>query len=70
VSIKIVDLDGRKPSILRLSVRSAIYMLVGSIPFIGRLASLVDMLLVFRSDKRCGHDLVAGTRVVTVIAHS
>lgn len=25
---------------------------------------LVDVLLIFREDKRCGHDLIAGTKVV------
>ena len=64
LSIKIVDGLGKKPSIGRLSVRYAVAMLVGLIPFVGRLASLVDVCLIFRADKRCGHDLVAGTHVV------
>jgi uncharacterized RDD family membrane protein YckC len=64
LSIKIVDTLGRKPSIGRLSVRCGVAMLVGLIPFVGRLASLVDVCLIFRADKRCGHDLVAGTHVV------
>jgi uncharacterized RDD family membrane protein YckC len=64
VSIKIVDLLGRKPSIPQLCVRYGVAMLVGGIPIFGRLATLVDTCLIFRGDKRCGHDLVAGTRVV------
>ena len=67
LSIKIVDGLGRNPSIGRLSVRCAVAMLVGLIPFVGRLASLVDVCLIFRVDRRCGHDLVAGTHVVQVV---
>jgi uncharacterized RDD family membrane protein YckC len=64
LSIKIVDGLGRKPSIGRLSVRCGVAIFAGMIPFVGRLASLVDVCLIFRTDKRCGHDLVAGTHVV------
>ena len=38
--------------------------LVGNIPFIGPLLGIVNVLLIFRADRRCGHDLIAGTRVV------
>jgi uncharacterized RDD family membrane protein YckC len=31
---------------------------------IGPVLALVDVLLIFRNDRRCGHDLIAGTRVV------
>jgi uncharacterized RDD family membrane protein YckC len=67
LSIKIVDLSGRKPSISQLCVRYAIIMVAPAIPFLGRLIGLVDVLLIFRSDKRCGHDLAAGTRVIREI---
>ena len=67
MAIRIVDLEGRVPSIPRLVVRCATAMYVGVIPFLGRLLSLIDLLLIFRDDKRCGHDLLAGTRVVKAI---
>lgn len=70
VSIKIVDMQGVTPSIARLSARYAVVLLVGSIPLIGKLASLIDILLIFRRDKRCGHDLLAGTRVVNAAARA
>ena len=35
------------------------------IPFIGSLVSLVDALLIFRDDRRCLHDEIADTIVVT-----
>jgi uncharacterized RDD family membrane protein YckC len=31
---------------------------------LGGLLAVVDVLFVFRRDRRCLHDLVAGTRVV------
>ncbi|QPG34951.1 RDD family protein [Vibrio europaeus] len=36
------------------------------IPFIGGYLPLADMLFIFRKDKRCMHDLIAGTQVVSV----
>jgi uncharacterized RDD family membrane protein YckC len=37
---------------------------VAQIPGIGPALSLVDSLFVFRGDKRCVHDLIAGTKVI------
>jgi uncharacterized RDD family membrane protein YckC len=34
------------------------------IPFVGRFLFLVDVIFIFRDDRRCLHDLVAGTKVV------
>lgn len=63
--IWIARLDGTQPSLPYLLLRRYVPMqLVGLIPFVGTLLSFVDSLLIFRADRRCGHDLVAGTRVV------
>ena len=35
------------------------------VPFVGGLVSLVDALLIFRDDRRCLHDEIADTIVVT-----
>ena len=40
--------------------------LVGVIPFVGSFAGLIDALFVFRQDRRCLHDFVAGTRVIAI----
>jgi uncharacterized RDD family membrane protein YckC len=37
-------------------------------PFAGQLVSIVDTLFIFRSDKRCIHDLIASTKVVSATA--
>ena len=65
LGIKIVDMAGNKPPIGRiLGMRYFPVQLVGNIPFIGPLLAIVNVLLIFRADRRCGHDLIAGTRVV------
>lgn len=65
LKIKIVDLAGGKPPLGRLlGLRYFPVQLGSSIPFIGPVIGLVDVLLIFRGDRRCGHDLIAGTRVV------
>ena len=38
--------------------------LIGGVPVVGQILNLVNILLIFRSDRRCGHDMIAGTRVV------
>ncbi|MBN1788612.1 MAG: RDD family protein [Sedimentisphaerales bacterium] len=62
---KIVDMDG---NILPLAkVVGMRYMIVGiicMIPVIGAIFGLVNVLFIFKEDKRCIHDLIAGTRVV------
>ncbi len=43
-------------------------LVAGQIQVLGPIVSLVDPLFIFRADRRCLHDLVAGTKVVTVDA--
>ena len=64
-SIKIVDLAGNKPSLGKLLLlRYLPQQMVMHVPIAGRLLVLVDVLMIFRKDRRCLHDLIAGTRVV------
>ncbi len=44
--------------------------LICQIPTLGSWLSVIDVLFIFRKDKRCIHDLIAGTRVVNVNASS
>lgn len=65
LGIKIVDLDGNKPPLGKLlALRYLPVQMVVNVPMIGPLAGLVNVLFIFRDDRRCVHDLIAGTRVV------
>ncbi len=62
---KIVTLDGKVPSISDLAGKRYAFMyLIGAIPFVGGIISLVDILFIFGKDRRCIHDLLANTKVV------
>ncbi len=38
--------------------------LIAQVPLIGNLIALVNVLFIFRDDRRCLHDLIAGTKVI------
>jgi uncharacterized RDD family membrane protein YckC len=63
---RIVDVDdGRNPGFVRtVLLRTILNAVLGAIPFAGSVYSLVDVLFIFREDRRCVHDLIAGTKVV------
>lgn len=65
LKIRIVTLSGEyadpKSALLP---RYAFYIGIGYIPVIGSILSLINVLFVFRADKRCIHDLIAKTKVV------
>lgn len=66
LGIKIVDLAGGKPPVGKLiGLRYLPMQVAGAIPVVGPIIGLVNILMIFRGDRRCGHDLIAGTRVVT-----
>lgn len=47
-----------------IGLRYLPFWIVSNVPFVGQLiTALIDPLLIFRDDKRCLHDLVAGTKV-------
>ncbi len=62
MNIKIVKIDGNKNGGFGTNVlmRAIVNGILGLIP----LYSLVDVLFIFREDRRCIHDLIAGTQVV------
>jgi uncharacterized RDD family membrane protein YckC len=65
LGIKIVTLSGGLPSLKEhLLKKYCIYFFLGCIPLIGQLLSMVNIAIIFGKQKRCGHDLVAGTKVV------
>ncbi|TDR47723.1 putative RDD family membrane protein YckC [Tahibacter aquaticus] len=65
LKIRIVDLNGDKPAFARLiALRYLPVSLASLVPIIGPLFGIIDALFIFRADRRCLHDLIAGTRVV------
>ena len=67
MDIAIVDMEGKQIGLLNIVGKRIIPMVaVAYIPFIGPFISTFDYLFVFRKDKRCLHDLIAGTQVVIV----
>jgi uncharacterized RDD family membrane protein YckC len=65
VGLRIVDMDGAQPDLGVLLGRRYLFANgVGLIPLLGWLVSMANVLFIFRGDKRCLHDLVAGTQVV------
>lgn len=62
LNIKIVMVESKRnggffPNVI---LRTIVNGLLGFVPFYG----IVDILLIFREDRRCIHDLIAGTEVV------
>lgn len=65
---RIVTMDGKKPVIGDLIFKRYMFMnLIGIIPWVGSVVAVVDALMVFKADRRCLHDLIAGTQVVRVV---
>lgn len=65
--IRIVRLDGSAPTLWEAFVKRYLsLLLLGQIPLAGNMISLVDALFIFRADRRCLHDLLAGTLVVNM----
>lgn len=65
LKMRIVDENGNKPEFGRLlGLRYAVFHAVQLLGFIGGVVALVNVLFIFRDDRRCLHDLLAGTRVV------
>jgi uncharacterized RDD family membrane protein YckC len=65
IGMRIVTLEGEIPPFTRvILLRHVLVMLITHIPTVGTFLHLADVLFIFRRDKRCIHDHLAGTRVV------
>lgn len=65
MKIRIVKLDGSQPGFVHaVLLRAIVNALPTMIPIVGGVYGLVDILFIFRGDRRCIHDLIASTRVV------
>jgi uncharacterized RDD family membrane protein YckC len=68
---RVVLVDGSRAPFTRVvALRAWPILILQYVPIlarsIGPLLSLVDVLFIFRKDRRCLHDLVAGTKVVAI----
>ena len=67
LKMRIVDLDGHQPPFGKLiGLRYLPTQLISLVPGLGAIFGLVDALFIFGEERRCIHDLIAGTRVVRV----
>ena len=65
---RIVTMDGRVPSMVDLvAKRYAFFSLISLIPVVGAFLSIINVLFIFGRERRCLHDLVAGTRVIKAL---
>jgi uncharacterized RDD family membrane protein YckC len=74
LGIAIVTMDNRVPEFFPLiTQRYLTQWLAGMLPVIGLLLRLIDILAIFRSDRRCIHDHLAKTKVIDLripVAHT
>jgi uncharacterized RDD family membrane protein YckC len=57
--------DGGDPSFLRAVVlRNIVRHVLSAVPILGSLFALGDILAIFGQERRCLHDMIAGTKVV------
>jgi uncharacterized RDD family membrane protein YckC len=67
LKIRIADMNGDKPNIRTILFKRYLPVsAVGLIPVVGQFLPLVDVMLIFGRDRRCGHDHIAGTQVLRV----
>jgi uncharacterized RDD family membrane protein YckC len=63
--IRIVRIDGQPVSGMDTIVKRVLpIMAIAQVPAVGWIFSLVDSLFIFRGDRRCIHDMIAGTKVI------
>ncbi|CAH7339808.1 RDD family protein [Vibrio chagasii] len=67
MEIAIVDMDGKQLGLFNIVIKRILPMSIFVyIPVVGQYISTLDYLFALRKDRRCLHDLIAGTQVVSV----
>lgn len=65
LGIKIVKMDGSPVDFVSAVVaRNWAVFALGYVPYIGFIFSLANVLFIFGDERRCLHDMIAGTKVV------
>ena len=63
--VRVVKLDGAPVDFVSgVVMREWIVGALGFVPYLGALLSLVDDIMIFGEERRCLHDLIAGTKVI------
>ena len=67
LKIRIVRIDGRSTNGWdTIGKRVVPIWAMQMIPLVGSFVSLINILFIFRQDRRCLHDLIAGTEVISL----
>ncbi len=61
--VRLID-EGPPGFIHAVLLRWWLISLLSVVPFVGRFFPIVNVCFIFRTDRRCIHDLIAGTKVV------
>jgi uncharacterized RDD family membrane protein YckC len=65
--IRVARPDGSNPGLARIFFARYLPLAVlGALPFIGTVVTLVDALMIFRDNRRCLHDDIADTIVLKI----
>jgi uncharacterized RDD family membrane protein YckC len=66
MSVRVVDHDdGRNPGFVRvILLRQLLPGVITALPCLGKVFWLADCLCIFGEERRCLHDIIAGTKVV------
>jgi uncharacterized RDD family membrane protein YckC len=56
--------EGNPGFVSAVLLRAVVPGLIGALPYLGMVFTLVDICFIFRADRRCLHDHIAGTKVV------
>lgn len=66
IGIRIVTYPDAEPAgfVKAVLLRAFVNGVITAIPFVGAIYSLADILSIFRADRRCFHDQLAGTQVI------
>jgi uncharacterized RDD family membrane protein YckC len=66
LAIKVVRTSGEKAGLGRIFwLRNVVISVISAIPIAGGIVALIDILLIFRESRKCLHDQIADTIVVT-----
>lgn len=68
LGIKIVKLDGSPVNFASgVVLRNWVMSMVGNVPYLGFVASLANVVMIFGQERRCLHDQIAGTKVILAL---